>query len=73
MIAAGLLLWGAAIPLALVLMLVAAVVTVVVGWFKPDEVERWMDKAIHFGSNDAGSFSTIEDQLASMKNLQRSA
>ncbi|HEL3180390.1 TPA: hypothetical protein UME25_002530 [Stenotrophomonas maltophilia] len=73
MVAAGLLLWGAAIPLALILMLVAAVVTVVVGWFKPDEVERWMDKTIHFGGNDAGFFSTVEDQLASMKNLQRSA
>jgi len=36
MIAAALLLWGAAIPLALILVLVAAVVTVVVGWFKTE-------------------------------------
>lgn len=70
MIAAGLLLWGVAIPLALILLLVAAVVTVVVGWFKPDEIERWMDRTLHFGSNDVDSFPTAEDQLVAMKDLR---
>jgi hypothetical protein len=65
-----LLLAGAALPLAIILLLIASLITVVVGWMKPDEVERWMDKALHFGLNRAGMFGDVEEQCNELAKLR---
>ncbi|WP_414496685.1 hypothetical protein, partial [Stenotrophomonas maltophilia] len=65
-----LLLAGAALPVAIVLLLIASFITVVVGWMKPDEVQRWMDRALHFGLNRAGSFVDIEEQCSELARLR---
>jgi len=56
--------------LAIVLMIIAAIVSVVVGWFKPDDIERWMDKALHFGRNATGSFDELDAQLNVLAKLR---
>ena len=65
-----LLLAGVALPVAIILLLVASATTVVVGWMKPDEVERWMDRALHFGLNHAGLFVDIEEQCSELARLR---
>lgn len=70
MVASAVLFSGAFAPVAIVLLVLAAVVTLVVAWFKPNDVERWLDKSIHFGRNSSGKFSDIEDQGISMKSIQ---
>ncbi|WP_159095084.1 T6SS effector BTH_I2691 family protein [Stenotrophomonas sp. ZAC14A_NAIMI4_1] len=69
--ASFLILSGYALPLAIVLMIVAAVVAVVVAWFKPDDVERWIDGALHFGRNKSRRFDSIDEQLEAMAVLRR--
>ncbi|HGM5882184.1 MAG: hypothetical protein KH046_04365 [Stenotrophomonas maltophilia] len=71
MAASFLVLSGYALPLAIVLMIVAAVVAVVVAWFKPDDVERWIDGALHFGRNKSRTFDSIDEQLETMAALKR--
>ncbi|MDI9271940.1 hypothetical protein, partial [Stenotrophomonas sp. PFBMAA-4] len=68
--ASFLILAGAALPLAILLMIVAAVVAVVVAWFKPDDVERWLDRSLHFGMNGSGSFRDIDEQANELKYLR---
>lgn len=68
--ASFLILAGAALPLAILLMIVAAVVAVVVAWFKPDEVERWLDRTLHFGMNSSGCFHDIDEQSSILKTLR---
>lgn len=68
--AAYLMLVGFTGPLAIILLILAAVVTVVVAWLKPDEVERWLDKTIHFGRNVSGVFGTLDAQIESMNRLR---
>lgn len=65
--AAFLVLMGCAIPVAVALMILAAVVTVVVAWLKPDEIERWLDRATHFGNNKIGKFGDLESQAEAAK------
>lgn len=69
--AAALIFAGVALPVAIVLLVIAAVVTVVVAWFKPDEAQRWLDKAMHFGNNSSGAYRDIEEQSHAMKTLQQ--
>ena len=69
--ASFLMLSGYALPLAIVLMIVAAVVAVVVAWFKPDDVERWIDGALHFGRNKSRRFESIDEQLEAVAVLRR--
>ncbi|WP_414556034.1 hypothetical protein, partial [Stenotrophomonas forensis] len=71
MAASFLVLSGYALPLAIVLMIVAAVVAVVVAWFKPDDIERWIDGALHFGRNKSRTFDSIDEQLETMAALKR--
>jgi len=71
MAASFLVLSGYALPLAIVLMIVAAVVAVVVAWFKPDDVERWIDGALHFGRNKSRTFDSIDEQLETIAALKR--
>jgi hypothetical protein len=69
--AAAYLMWiGFTGPLAIILLILAAVVTVVVAWLKPDEVERWLDKTIHFGKNASGVFGSLDAQIESMNRLR---
>lgn len=68
--ASFLILAGTALPLAILLMIVAAVVAVVVAWFKPDEVERWLDRTLHFGMNSSGCFHDIDEQSSVLKTLR---
>lgn len=65
-IAAWMLLWSWAVPVAIVMLIVVAVITIVVAWFKPDEIERWLDKAIHFGRNGSGVFDDLKEQGEAM-------
>ena len=69
--AALMMLFGWAVPVAIALMLIAATVTIVVAWFKPDEIERWLDKALHFGSNNKGAFPHLSLQMAELEKLRR--
>jgi len=69
--AALMMLFGWAVPVAIALMLVAATMTIVVAWFKPDEIERWLDKALHFGSNNKGAFTHLSLQMAELEKLRR--
>lgn len=62
---------GVGIPAAVLLMIATAVVTVAVAYFKPDDVERWLDKVIHFGVNGSGAFDNIEMQEAALISLGR--
>lgn len=68
-VSAVMILSGALMPIAVLLMILAAIVTVVVAWFKPDEIERWLDKAMHFGKNSADEFSDLESQAAAIENF----
>lgn len=61
---------GVGIPAAVLLMIATAVVTVAVAYFKPDDVERWLDKVIHFGVNGSGAFGNIEMQEAALNSLR---
>lgn len=61
---------GVGIPAGVLLMIATAVVTVVVSYFKPDDVERWLDKVIHFGANGSGAFGNIEMQEAALNSLR---
>lgn len=65
-----LVLFGMAIPLAIILMIIAAAITVVVAWFKPDDTERWMDRALHFGKNAAGEFQGVDEQMHELKRIR---
>lgn len=69
--AALMMLFGWAVPVAIALTLIAAAVTIVVAWFKPDEIERWLDKALHFGSNNKGAFTHLSLQMAELEKLRR--
>ncbi|WP_234420558.1 hypothetical protein, partial [Xanthomonas fragariae] len=55
-------LFGWMAPVAILMLILIAVLSVVVSLFKPDEVERWLDKAMHWGINGSGRFSSLEDQ-----------
>lgn len=71
-IAAAILIFaGVALPIAVVLLIIAAVVATVVAWFKPDEAQRWLDKAMHFGRNSSGAYPDLEEQGRAMKTLQQ--
>ncbi|PTT66265.1 T6SS effector BTH_I2691 family protein [Stenotrophomonas sp. HMWF003] len=69
--AALMMLFGWAVPVAIALMLIAATVTIVVAWFKPDEIECWLNKALHFGSNNKGAFTHLSLQMAELEKLRR--
>lgn len=58
-------------PIAIVLLLFAASVAIAVAWFKPDEVERWLDKVMHFGKNGTGTFESVEVQSDALKRIGR--
>ncbi len=62
---------GWAIPLAIALLILAAVVTVVLSWLKPNEMERWLDKVMHFGNNASGVYPDLEVQGEAMTALQQ--
>ncbi|WP_414496687.1 hypothetical protein, partial [Stenotrophomonas maltophilia] len=65
-----LVLFAMAIPLAIILMIIAAAITVVVAWFKPDDTEHWMDRALHFGKNAAGEFQGMDEQMDQLKKIR---
>ena len=68
MVAAGLLmLIASASPVGFVLALLLAMIMLVVGFLKPDDIEKWLDKAIGFGRGGQGAFDSIEEQLEAMK------
>ncbi|MCE7032253.1 hypothetical protein LY625_06410 [Lysobacter sp. GX 14042] len=64
---------GFFVPVAIVLLILVAVVTVVVSWFKPNEMQRWLDRVMHFGKNDSDVFPSLEmqgDALVAMRQAQ---
>ncbi|WP_411852532.1 hypothetical protein ACLB90_08685 [Stenotrophomonas sp. LGBM10] len=69
-LASALMMSGYGIPVAIILLIVAAITTVVVAWFKPDGVQRWLDKTIHFGGNESGRFADLESQNAALRALR---
>jgi uncharacterized membrane protein YphA (DoxX/SURF4 family) len=68
-IAAPLLLSGVGIPVAAVLLLLVAVVTVVAAWLKPDQIERWIDRALHYGVNETGAFIDLDEQALALTSV----
>ncbi|WP_411852534.1 T6SS effector BTH_I2691 family protein [Stenotrophomonas sp. LGBM10] len=66
-----LMLTGAGIPIAITLMIASAVVTTIVAFLKPDEMERWLDRVMHFGKNTNGAFENLEAQSDAAKKLGR--
>ncbi|WP_422508138.1 T6SS effector BTH_I2691 family protein [Stenotrophomonas sp. GZD-301] len=69
-LASALMMSGYGIPVAIILLIVVAIVTVVVAWFKPDGVQRWLDKTMHFGGNKTGCFADLESQNAALRALR---
>ncbi|MCF7752236.1 hypothetical protein KQ945_15865 [Bacillus subtilis subsp. subtilis] len=67
---AFLILVGAAIPLGTLLMIIAAVLTIAVAWMVPNEVECWLDMAVHFGNNERGVFDSWSAQAKAMQALK---
>lgn len=67
--AAVMLLFGWAAPVAIAMLIVVAIVTIVVGWFKPDEIERWLNKTLHFGLNGSGVFPDLDTQGNAMSSI----
>lgn len=65
-----LILAGTALPVAIVLLVISSIITVVVGWMKPNEVERWIDRTMHFGLNHAGGFAGIDEQFHEFERLR---
>lgn len=61
-LASALTMSGYRVPVASILLIVVAITTVVVAWFKPDGVQRWLDKTMHFGGSDSGRFADLESQ-----------
>ena len=54
---------GPGVVIGIVLSILVAVVAIVVSWFKPDEIERWLDRVLHFGRNGSGVFSDFDEQM----------
>ncbi|WP_157959080.1 T6SS effector BTH_I2691 family protein [Salinicola endophyticus] len=50
----------------IVLSLIISAIMVAVGFLRPDEVDKWLDKTIFFGEHRDGSFSNISAQRESM-------
>lgn len=70
-LAAAMLFFGFAIPAAVILLIIVAVVSVVVSWFKPDEIQRWLDKVMRFGKNASGVYPDLDTQGNVLKALQQ--
>ena len=68
--AAVMLFFTFAVPVAIVLLILVAVATIVISWLKPNEVQRWLDKVIHFGKNESGAYSDLESQAQALQTLQ---
>ena len=68
--AAVMLFFSFAVPVAIVLLILVAVATIVISWLKPNEVQRWLDKVIHFGKNESGAYSDLESQAQALQTLQ---
>lgn len=66
-------LFGWAVPFSIIAFIVIAIVAVVVGFFKPDDMERWLDKTLHWGNNASGRFSSMLDQSNAIKALREAA
>lgn len=66
-------LFGIAVPFSIIAFVVIAIVTVVVGFFKPDDMERWLDKTLHWGKNANGKFSSMLEQGNAIKTLREAA
>src|SRR5690606_39152988 len=62
---------GTAIPVAIALLVISAVVAAVVAWFKPNQVQRWLDMAMHFGKNSSGAYLDIGEQGSAMKAIHQ--
>lgn len=43
--------------------------TVVLAWFRPDGIERWLDKVLHFGNNASDLFADLDAQGDAMAAL----
>jgi hypothetical protein len=69
----GLIIFGVAIPFAILMLILVAIVSVVVGFFKPDEMEKWLDKSVHWGQNKSGEFSSLDEQSNALKAMATTA
>jgi hypothetical protein len=49
-------------PLGFVLAIIIAIVTVIVGLFKPDAINTWLAQTMHFGKTNGGRFPNFEAQ-----------
>ncbi|MDI6005267.1 T6SS effector BTH_I2691 family protein [Cobetia marina] len=55
---------------AFIISIMISVVMFVVGYMKPDDLEKWLDKTMFFGNDGAGErFTDIEQQQIALENL----
>ncbi|HBK45298.1 MAG TPA: hypothetical protein DDZ67_02440 [Xanthomonadaceae bacterium] len=52
-----------------ILALLVALFSLIVGFLKSDEIERWLDKTINFGNNESGVFSDERAQFDAIRAL----
>lgn len=62
---AGLLMFSAS-PIGFVLAILLALIMVVVGFLKPDDIQKWLDKTIAFGRGGQEAFKSIDNQMKAM-------
>ncbi|WP_157957546.1 T6SS effector BTH_I2691 family protein [Salinicola halophyticus] len=62
----GIITFFAGTGVGIILSLIISAIMVAVGFLRPDEVDKWLDKTIFFGSNRDGSFPSIKAQRESM-------
>jgi hypothetical protein len=73
-IVAAALMFTALAPLGFILAIVIAIVMVVVGFFKPDDINKWLARTMHFGNSSGNRFPNFDVQskaFAALSNPQR--
>ncbi|MGE8289194.1 MAG: hypothetical protein ACN6RG_14635, partial [Stenotrophomonas sp.] len=60
-----------AVPVAVIIIIVSAVVGFFVSKFKPDDIQIFLDKTLHWGLNVDGRFATLDEQSARLTALHR--
>lgn len=72
MVLAGILIFVASTsPVGFVLSLVIALIMFVVGFLKPDDIDKWLDKTIGFGNGEKGVFASLQEQMKAMEAIGR--
>lgn len=71
--AGGMLFFSWAVPVAIIILIVSAIVGFFIAKIKPDDIQIFLDKVLHWGLNVDGRFATLEVQNAGLVALQNKA